>query len=263
MASTMDIDSSTAEQTAAAAAAPEQKGTTRGVEAITESPRRRSSAVAEPAAPVTPQEDDRTQGNQKKRRSGVKNWLKVMGEKSNGATGKALEQVDILGTKPKLMSKAATATKKADKGKQEETLNPTPATRTKAASRKSTISFADQQKKKTWKYKIVLSWAIVVKYKENSTTKAVLETALGQILKYLRKTAGGSKSDAAILPRLSASKDAMPILSAEDFPKHIVTWKDNYAEMDPKAYNNIYKGKSKKIQGCFTMGFNVEGNGVH
>ena len=29
--------------------------------------------------------------------------------------------------------------------------------------------------------------------------------------------------------------------------------------MDPKAYNDIYKGKSKKIQGCFTMGFKVEG----
>ena len=29
--------------------------------------------------------------------------------------------------------------------------------------------------------------------------------------------------------------------------------------MDPKAYNPIYKGKAKKIHGCFTMGFNVEG----
>ena len=29
--------------------------------------------------------------------------------------------------------------------------------------------------------------------------------------------------------------------------------------MDPKAYNNIYRGKSKNIHGCFTMGFNVEG----
>ena len=58
-------------------------------------------------------------------------------------------------------------------------MNPTPATKTKAASRKPTISFADQQKEKIWKYKLVLSWTIVVKYRENSTTKAVLETALG------------------------------------------------------------------------------------
>ena len=29
--------------------------------------------------------------------------------------------------------------------------------------------------------------------------------------------------------------------------------------MDPKAYNDIYRGKAKKIHGCFTMGFNVVG----
>ena len=52
----------------------------------------------------------------------------------------------------------------------------------------------------------------------------------------------------------------MPILLAENFPEHIVTWKDNYAEMDTKAYNPIYKGRFKKIQGCFVMGFNVERN---
>ena len=62
---------------------------------------------------------------------------------------------------------------------------------------------------------------------------------MGQILKYLRENAGGGKSDAAILPGLSASKDIMPILSAEDFPEHIVTWEDNYAEMDSKANNSI------------------------
>ena len=83
--------------------------------------------------------------------------------------------------------------------------------------------------------------------------------ALGQILKYLRETAGGGKSDTAILPRSSAAKGTMPIFSAEDFPEHIVTLKDNYAEMDPKAYNPIYKGKSKKIHGCFIIGFNIEG----
>ena len=38
-----------------------------------------------------------------------------------------------------------------------------------------------------------------------------------------------------------------------------MTWEDKYAEMDPKAYNDIYRGKAKKIHGCFTMGFNVEG----
>ena len=29
--------------------------------------------------------------------------------------------------------------------------------------------------------------------------------------------------------------------------------------MYPKAYNDIYKGKSKKTRGCLTMGFNIEG----
>ena len=73
------------------------------------------------------------------------------------------------------------------------TPNPAPAIKTTAASRKPTILFADQQKEKTRKYKLVLSWTIVEKYKENSTTKAVLETSLGKVLKYLRETVGGGK----------------------------------------------------------------------
>ena len=116
--------------------------------------------------------------------------------------------------------------------------------KTTAPSRKTKISFAEEHKEKTWHHKLVISWSILVKYKENSTTKEILETALGKILHYFRETAAEGKSDAAILPRPSASKKMKPILSAEDFPEHIVTWEDNYAEIYPKAYNAIYKGKS-------------------
>ena len=67
----------------------------------------------------------------------------LLGDKSKDATVKELEQVDPLGAKPKLMSKATTAANKAAKRKQTGTTNPTPATKTTAASRKPTISFAD------------------------------------------------------------------------------------------------------------------------
>ena len=116
------------------------------------------------------------------------------------------------------------------------TAKPNQAAKIMAASRKTKILFSDQQKENIWKYKLVLSWTIIVKYKENSTTKEVLETALGKILKYLRETAGGDERDAAILPRPSPSKTTGPILSDEDFPEHIVPLEDNYAEMDPKVY---------------------------
>ena len=157
------------------------------------------------------------------------------------------------------MSKTTSATNKAAKVNLKGMTNPAPATKTTAASRKTTISFADQHKEKTWKCKLVLSWTISVKYNENSTTKAVLEMLLGKILKYLRETADGGESCATILPRLSTSKDITPILPADAFPEHTVTWEVDYAEMDPKAYSDIYTGKSKEIQGCFTVGFNVEG----
>ena len=98
------------------------------------------------------------------------------------------------------MSRTATTAKRAAKGKQKETAGPTPVIRTKNASRKPTISFTDQQKENVWKYNLVLSWTIVVKYHENNTTKAVLETALGQIFKYLKETTGRGKNDAFILP---------------------------------------------------------------
>ena len=51
--------------------------------------------------------------------------------------------MDPLETKSELTSKATTAAIKAAKGKQKETMNPTTATKTSAASRKPTILFAD------------------------------------------------------------------------------------------------------------------------
>ena len=97
--------------------------------------------------------------------------MKVLREKPKGALGMELGQVYHLGTKPKLMSKATAASNKAAKGKQKETMNPNQATRTEAVSRKPTISFADQQKENTWKYKLVPSRTIVVKYKKIAPPK--------------------------------------------------------------------------------------------
>ena len=100
MLSAVDIDVDLAEHTVTAAE-PAQKGTTRGANTIPESPQRRSAAVSEHTASVTPQKNDRTQGNQKKRRSSnsIKNWLRVLGDKPKDATVKELEQVDPLGAK--------------------------------------------------------------------------------------------------------------------------------------------------------------------
>ena len=69
--------------------------------------------------------------------------MKALRKEPKGATGKDLAQVDPFGAKPKIMNKATNAANKAHKGKQKETMNPTPATKTKAASRKPTISFTD------------------------------------------------------------------------------------------------------------------------
>ena len=65
--------------------------------------------------------------------------------------------------------------------------------------------------------------------------------------------------DATIFPRPTASKGMMSIVPAEDPPKHIITRKENYSKIDPKAYNNIYKGNPNKIKECLTMGFRLEG----
>ena len=97
--------------------------------------------------------------------SNIKNWLTSKGDKSKDATVKELEQVDPLGAKQNVTSKVTAAANKAAKAKHKGTTNPDPETTTKIPSRKPTISFDDQQKEKTWKHKLVLSWTIVVKYK--------------------------------------------------------------------------------------------------
>ena len=89
-------------------------------------------------------------------------------------------------------------------------------------------------------------------------TKVGFDAKPGKVLKILREVPGKGKPNAVILPRLTAPKGTMPTVSAEDPPKHIVTWKENYAEMDPKAYAYIRAGKLKMVKECFMMGFNIE-----
>ena len=113
---------------------------------------------------------------------------------------------------------------------------------------KTSISFADQQKKHIWKWKLVLSWRTIVQRREKNTPKATPEAALGKILKYFRESRGKGKADIDIPQCLSAPKGTTLIVSAEDLPNHNITWKDNYDEINPKAYYPIYKGKTKKIQ---------------
>ena len=89
-------------------------------------------------------------------------------------------------------------------------------------------------------------------------TNAGFDAKLGKLLKFLREIEGKGRSDAIILPCLSSPKGTMPIVSAGDFPQQIVRWKDNYTEMGPNTCNPTYKEKSKKVHGCFTVGFNME-----
>ena len=119
-------------------------------------------------------------------KGGLEKWL---------ATNNAQkpEEVQFLGTKPKLMSKAAAAAKRAAKKPNPEAKTMAAAAKTTAASRKTKISFADKQKDKTWKYKLVISWTILVKYKENSTTKDIIGTALGKSSITSRRQQPGAK----------------------------------------------------------------------
>ena len=103
--------------------------------------------MAELTASVTPQKNNRTQGNEKKRKS-IRDFLQVLGTSSKDATGKESEQVDLLGTKPKLKSKAATTAKKAAKGKQKETTNSPAATRTKVVSKKTSFPLPTNRRRK-------------------------------------------------------------------------------------------------------------------
>ena len=94
-------------------AAPEQKGTTRGADAITESPylspQQRSAAVTIPITLVTSLKNDWKQDNQKKRRSGMKAFLVT---KSKNAAGKEPTHAYLLRMKTTVMSKSAATAKK-------------------------------------------------------------------------------------------------------------------------------------------------------
>ena len=88
--------------------------------------------------------------------------------------------MNLIGMKTTLISKTAVAAKKIARRSHKETAKPSAATTKQTTARKPFISFADQQKEHTWKWKLVLSWRIIVQHCEKSTTKAAQEAALGK-----------------------------------------------------------------------------------
>lgn len=86
-----------------------------------------------------------------------------------------------------------------------------------AGIRKSAISFADQQKKKTRRSKRVVSIAIKTPY-NNEGAKFSYDAKLMQMLTFTRNHTGEGKSDAVILPRPGALAAANPIATAADTP---------------------------------------------
>ena len=103
-----------------------------------------------------------------------------MVEKIKNVAGKEPEQVNLLGMKTTLISKTAVAAKKIARRSHKETAKPPAATTKQTTARKPFISFADQQKEHTWKWKLVLSWRIIVQHREKITTKEAQEAALGK-----------------------------------------------------------------------------------
>ena len=101
-------------------AEPVQKGTVRGAKLITASPQRKPKPSA--GSTVTPQKNDRAQGNEKRMKGGLKKRLATNNEKKS-------EEVQFLRMKQKLMSKAAVTAMKAAK-------KPNPETKTTAAAAK-------------------------------------------------------------------------------------------------------------------------------
>ena len=123
--------------------------------------------------------------------------------------------------------------------------------------RKSTISFADQQKKKTWRSKRVVSIAIKTPYNKEGA-KHAFDAKLIQMLTFLRNQTGGGKSDAVILPRPNAHATAKPIATAADIPQYTVSWENDYAEITKKSFSQIRQGQSRTIRCSVTMGFNAD-----
>ena len=130
-----------------------------------------------------------------------------------------------------LASKSGSAAKKLAWKDQARATMPLTSTTTTTTARKAAISFADQQKENTWKWKLAIAFSINV-MSNTDGTKVRFDAKLGEILKTLSEVAGKGKLDAVILPLSTAHKGTLSLLSVEELSKHIVTWKENYAEME-------------------------------
>ena len=123
--------------------------------------------------------------------------------------------------------------------------------------RKTTISFADQQRKKTWRSKRVVSIAIKTPYNKEGA-KHAFDAKLIQMLTFMREQTGKGKSDAVILPRPKALATAQPIATMAEIPTYIASWERDYAEITSKSFSQIRQGQSRTIRCSVIMGFNAD-----
>ena len=90
------------------------------------------------------------------------------------------------------------------------------------------MSFVDQLKKKVWKNKLVVGFAIKLRHtKGPDATKKTFDTKLLKGLAFVQEYVQEGKLGAVIMPREDADKDVIPISFKEDIPKFQLVTKKN------------------------------------
>ena len=149
-------------------------------------------------ASITPSKNERTQGDEKRIRSNNSTVRDYFSSSKNanvtpsqqGAGDANGEFAVNMTVKTNLVNKRVSATKRAARRIYAKAMTPTSTSPTKpTTTRKAAISFADQQKDKTWKYKLVVSFSIKVIFNKEGT-KAGFDAKLGKVLTFLREIAG-------------------------------------------------------------------------
>ena len=249
-----------------------EEDTTRKAESITASPSRAATTTTKVV--VTPSNTaGRSQGASKKTKPNDRTLYDFFGPgartpppSKKGATkskDKAGEEegTDFGNVGAGLRSKTASAERKKKKEQQQQQEKREEKAATAAekvattSTRKKRIRFADEQKKKTWKYRATVSFAIRVPNTKGGAKKG-FDAKLGEGLKFLREEV---HEDTVIMPREDQGKDILPIATKEDIPAYQVKLKRQYLEIPSKgAFNTIKTGESRTIKGSATMGFNKD-----
>ena len=112
----------------------------------------------------------------------------------------------------------------------------------------------------TYKHKIIVEITVPVQKTQDKKTKELFENKLSNSMDFIRRYAGGGKTNFSILPKREDDKQSQHIRDRSQFPNHQILWRSIYMQMDSKySFSPMTERNTKRnIKASMWVGANED-----